>query len=76
MIRRVAASCSFDGNQFILHVVQLNKFGMDWFIFEVKRSSLKDVGTQLFPGFGLGEDGMAKRPSIVAPLLRIANFEN
>src|ERR1035441_4262569 len=43
---------------------------------EMKRYSLKNIGTKFLPGLCLGEDGMAQRAREITAFLSIVNFED
>ena len=74
--RRAAASCGFNWNQFVLHVMQLHDLRPNRLVLKVDGYGLHHVFTKLFPRLGLGEDCVTKRAGIIAPVLRIANLEN
>jgi hypothetical protein len=74
--RLAATSCGLDWDQFILYVVELHEAGMLGVILEMKRYSLKNIGTKFLPGLCLGEDGMAQRAREIAAFLSIVNFED
>ena len=57
-------------------MMQLHPPGKRWTFFEVERSSLKNIGTKIFPCLGFGEDAIAKRPRAVAALLGVAYLED
>lgn len=49
---------------------------MDGFVFKVKDDGFKDVGAELVPGLGAGEDRVAEGASEEAPFVGVADFED
>ena len=43
---------------------------------EMKRRCLKNVGTEIIPGFGLREDGVAECSRPISTFFCVANFED
>ena len=74
--RPVAASCSFDRNQFILYIVQLQEPRVYRAIFEMKRSRLNHVSPKFIPGIRFCKDAMAERSGEISAFLSVPNFED
>ena len=69
-------SSGLNRNQFVFDVVKLNQSGMNFLIFKMKRHRLQNVGSKLVPGLGFGENTVAEGSGVVAPFVRVANFED
>ena len=70
---RAAVSCGFNGNQFVLDVVQLYHPRAFFRVLKVWR---EDVPAKLVPGIRLCEYGVPEHAGAIAALFGIANFEN
>ena len=76
LARPAAASCSFNRDQLVSNVVQLNKPRLRGIVFKMKGGRFEYVGAEIFPSFSFGEDGMAQRPGAEATFFGIANLED
>ena len=75
-IRHAAISCSFQGNQLVLNVVQLYQPRTVRGFFKMQRNCLEQVGAQFIPAISFSEYAVAQRASVEATFLGIANLED
>ena len=55
--------------------MELDDAGADGFVFKVKQDGFDDVGAEVLPGLGAGEDGVAEGAGEEAAFVGFADFE-
>ena len=74
--RLAVASCGFDGNQLVLHVVKSHEPGLLGAVFKMKRGGFQYLSAEILPVIGLREDAMSLRSGAVTTFLRVPHFED